>query len=535
MPVKGEHPAKGWAVGFGRYSRFTGPGQDSEEIHTRINRETAARYGLKIKPGHEYYDRGITAAKSDVRLPDLDRALQVVINQEAEALIVPTLDRLSRRGMRHIGEMLDAVEAAQGRIIFGKENLDSGNPGSRAIIAFLAERAREEAQAIAWRIEQWHEGCRLKGKWTGKRPYGYQVADGKLAPDPYEAAVIRRIVADIHNGLSARQIAMALNDEQVPSPGTTKAEEIRAQGREPKNQPTTWGMSTIIDLLHNPALTAWRQHRGKVVLGPDGDPVSFGDGILTPGERARLLAELDRRTAIVKKTPNLQWIGRKTGGGRPPKYLLTGFAICETCGYNLFAFLRRDRGGLFYRCTSAIQGYICKGRAHIKAAIADEEVLRQITTRLAAMEPDDPVLSAIAERWRQFTMTGNEGERAELESRRDAVRDRIIDLEEARYVRGEFARDDEVAHWEAMMSRLKAQRDAVEDALDELGPAPDFDIGILLDTYLSREAWDAATMTQRRELLKVAVDRVIIAPAHRRRISAADRVRVVLAGEKSDD
>jgi DNA invertase Pin-like site-specific DNA recombinase len=499
-----------------------------------VNRDTAARYGLKIKPGYEFYDRGITAAKSDVRLPDLERAIRVVVNQEVEALIVPALDRLSRRGMRHVGEMLDAVEAAQGRIIFGKEGLDSGNPGSRSIIAFLAERARDESQAIAWRIEQWHEGCRLKGKWTGKRPYGYQVVDGRLVLDPYEAAVMRRIVADIHNGLSARQVAKALNDEGVPSPGTAKAEEIRAQGREPKNQPTTWGMSTILDLLHNPALTAWRQHRGKVVLGPEGEPVSFGEGILTPGERARLLAELDRRTAIVKNTPKLQWIGRKTGGGRPAKYLLTGFAACETCGYHLFAFLRRDRGGLFYRCSSASQGYICKGRAHIKAAIADEEVLRQVTARLAAMEPDDPILSAIAERWRQLTMTGDEGERAELEGRRDAVRDRIIDLEEARYVRGEFVRAEEVARWEQMMVRLKAQRDAIEDALRELGPAPDFDLGILLDTYLSRDAWQATTIAQRRELLKVAVDQVIIAPAHRRRVSASDRVRVLLAGEGAD-
>jgi site-specific DNA recombinase len=536
MPARGEHPAKGWAAGFGRYSRTTTHGnQDSEEIHTRVNRDTAARYGLKIRPGYEFYDRGITAAKSDVRLPDLERAIRVVVDQEVEALIVPALDRLSRRGMRHVGEMLDAVEATQGRIIFGKEGLDSGNPGSRSIIAFLAERARDESQAIAWRIERWHEGCRLKGKWTGKRPYGYQVVDGKLLPDPYEAAVIRRIVADILTGLSARQIAKALNDEGIPSPGTTKAEEIRARGREPKNQPTTWGMSTIIDLLHNPALTGWRQHHGKVVLGPEGEPVSFGEGILTPGERARLLAELDRRTAMVKKSPNLQWIGRKTGGGRPAKYLLTGFALCETCGYHLFAFLRRDRGGLFYRCSSATQGYICKGRAHIKAAIADEEVLRQVTARLAAMEPDDPVLSAIAERWRQFTMTGDESERAELESRHDAVRDRIIDLEEARYVRGEFAMADEIARWVTMMGRLKAQRDAIEDALDELGPPPDFDIGILLDTHLSRDAWEAATVAQRRELLKVAVDQVIIAPAHRRRISASDRVRVVLAGEKSKD
>ncbi len=158
MARRDAHPAKGWAAGFGRYSAVSPRGnQDSEEIHTRVNRDTAARYGLKIKPGHEFYDRGITGAKSDVRLPDLEPAIRVVVKQEVEALIVPSLDRLSRRGMRHVGEMLDAVEGAAGRIIFGKDNLDSANPGSRAIIAFLAEQARAESQAIAWRIEQWQE------------------------------------------------------------------------------------------------------------------------------------------------------------------------------------------------------------------------------------------------------------------------------------------------------------------------------------------------------------------------------------------
>src|SRR6266511_6488592 len=98
-------------------------------------------------------------------------------------------------------------------------------------------------------------------------------------------------------------------------------------------------------------------------------------------------------------------------------------------------------------------------------------------------------------------MTGDEGERAQLRSSRTAVRDRIVDLEEARYIRGEFA--DEVARWEQMMERLKAQRDTIEDALRELGPPSDFEIGMLLETHLSRDAWDATPLAQRRELLQV--------------------------------
>jgi hypothetical protein len=40
----------------------------------------------------------------------------------------------------------------------------------------------------------------------------------------------------------------------------------------------------------------WARHNGRIVLGPDGEPVSFGDGILSPGEHARVLVELERRS-----------------------------------------------------------------------------------------------------------------------------------------------------------------------------------------------------------------------------------------------
>jgi hypothetical protein len=162
---------------------------------------------------------------------------------------------------------------------------------------------------------------------------------------------------------------------------------------------------------------------------------------------------------------------------------------------------------------------------------ADAEVMRQLRTRLGAMEPDDPILDGIAERWRELMMPEDEGERAVLQSRLDSVRGRIVDLEEARYVRGEFATSDDVARWDGLMARLKAQRAAVLEDLDALGPPPDFDLATLRATYQG-EAWEAATLAQRRRLLQVAVARIIVAPAYRRQVPAKDRIRVVLVGEE---
>jgi site-specific DNA recombinase len=165
---------------------------------------------------------------------------------------------------------------------------------------------------------------------------------------------------------------------------------------------------------------------------------------------------------------------------------------------------------------------------------ADAEVIRQLRTRLAVLEPDDPILDAIAERWRDLTMPEDEGERAIIQSRLNRVRGRIVDLEEARYVRAEFTSPEDVARWDGMMARLKAQRVVLLEELEALGPPPDFDLNTLHASY-EGGAWEAASLAKRRGLLEVAIATIIIAPAHRRQIPAKDRVKVFLAGEEPNN
>jgi site-specific DNA recombinase len=533
MPPKRQHPAKGWAAALDRTSLVrTDLHQDSSENQQRLNRQTAQAFGLKLKPGYDFSEPGKSASKPITRR-ELERGINAVVSEKAvEALLVSSVDRLSRRGMRHVGEMLDAVDAVGGRIIFNKGNLDSSQPASRGIIAFLAEQARDESNMLSWRIETWREGCRLKGKWTGRIPYGFSVIDGKLVPHPDEAPIVRRIVAEFLGGSTLVRIAKGLNEEGVPSPAAAKAAEMRAEGREPRARlDSTWRISTLSRILRNPALVGWQQHNGRIVLGPDGDPVSFGDGILEPGEHARVLAELERRTAIVRESrTRTHEAGSKTGGGRPPRSLLIGMARCDSCGFAMTGQPASGHRPSYYRCSSPSLGHNCPAGAYIKVSDADKEVMRQVRARLGAMEPDNPILGAIAERWREFSMPEGEGERAVLQSRLAAVRGRIVDLEEARYIRGEFATADDIARWDEMMARLKVQRDAVVQALEELGPPPDFDLDILCATF-SVEVWDVTLMSQRRKLLQVAVAKVFVASAHKRPVPAKDRLRVVLVGE----
>ncbi len=531
--VATRHPAAGWAATYGRVSlvRPDRNNQDSPETHDRVNRQAALTHGLKIKPGYEFYDKGITGSK-DVRLPDLERAVAAVVTRDVEALIVPALDRLSRRGMRHVGDVLDTVEGAGGRIIFVREALDSSMPASRAIIAFLAERAREESQILGSRIADWHETRRLQGRWTSARPFGYRVEDGRLIQIPEEAAIIRRLVRDFLNGVPARRLAIQLNKEEHLSPRALKAREWQEQGKETtERDDTPWHANTVTRVLQAPSVCGWARHNGSLVLGPDGDPVSYGEGIITPGERAAVLAEFERRTTIISSAgKNLRRLGGKTGAGRPAKYLLSGIARCAQCGYTMVGAGKRNQ----YRCGSYIVGRTCARKATINVPRADTEAVRQLTQRLAAMEPDDEVFQLIAERWRKLTMAEGEGERAILEARLADVRERIGGLEEARYLRSEFDAPEDIERWDRMMDRLKEQRRALLAARDKLGPPPTFEVGFLLDAMQSREAWAALSLHEQRTLLTVAVDCVLILGSAGETLPVHERVRVVLHGEQTE-
>jgi site-specific DNA recombinase len=209
---------------------------------SRINKQAALTNGLKIKPGYEFFD--VKTGYRDVKRPGFDRAVEALLNQEIEALVVPKLDRLSRRGMGQVGLLLDDLERVGGRIIFVGDGLDSSLPGARQIIAFLAEQARTESQNTGWRIAQFYEGARISGKWVSTRPYGYLVKNSKLMPHPYESLILRRMVDDFLSGQSLRAIAKKLNDEGVLSPTAARAAEAEREGRSHKLRQQRSGWAT---------------------------------------------------------------------------------------------------------------------------------------------------------------------------------------------------------------------------------------------------------------------------------------------------
>jgi site-specific DNA recombinase len=486
----------------------------SPENQRRLNHQAAARDGEYIPPEFEFSDLDLSGRK-DVYRPGFEKALRALLDGRIKTLYVAKLDRLTRKGMRHVGLMLDELERVGGRIVFVAEGLDTSKQGARQVIAILAEQARGESDAISWRIGEWHAHNRRMGLWKAKRPFGYLVVDGKLKPHPVEAPIVRRVVEDFLDGATLRSIARRLNDEGIKPPRVVIwYEEPRARGhRVKKPQTTTWSWNGVKKLLTQPVLAGLVSHKRKLVYDENGDLVFAGEGIITVAERARILAEIERRSTMVRHARNVGGVSKCTGGGRLPKYLLSGFTRCGECGgsASIWTQIKRPSRHVYryYRCSQKAHGQDCRG-SFFNIEPLHDEVVSRLRAKLTALEPGDPLLDEIAERWFAQRLPDQEADRRVLEEVRNAARARIADLYAARYERGEFSTRDEIGTYENLMERLRGQRDAAEEALAKLPPRPEFDVATLLDGELSTEVWPTLPLARQRFLLDLAIHQVWI-------------------------
>jgi site-specific DNA recombinase len=333
---KVKHPNDDAAVGYLRLSEVRREDPFSPPNQRRLIEQRAKQDGNRIIAWYDDLDK--TARKTQVKRPGYQAATEDVLSQRAKTLYVAKLDRLDRRGMGHVGMLLDKVEEAEGQIIFIADGLDTTQPGAREIVAVLAEQARAESDNTSWRMQQFHASNRRQGIWKRPRPFGYLVENGKLRPHPTEAPIVRRMVEEFMDGASLRGIAQRLNETGVRAPRAVRAAEARAAGRVVKDPPTEeWSYVSVREVLIAPSLAAIQAHDRGLFYDDNGQLVSVGEGIVTLGERARILAEIECRSARVRSAQDASRIGKRTGGGRPPKHLFRGGQALYPETFNLGA------------------------------------------------------------------------------------------------------------------------------------------------------------------------------------------------------
>ena len=501
------------------------------DAHESVLRKAIEAEGKTVR---KVWREEVSASKRGVKREEFDAAIAAVLARETGSLWVYKLDRLSRRGMGHVGVVLDDFERIGAALRAHADGLDSRNPNHRIIFAVAAEQARSEAINIGVRTRIGKEAHRPLGHWPGgPAPYGLKSERlypedsrrraARLVRHPDEFPVARNMADRLLDGESAVSVATWLTSEgHLTRRGKRwRASTVAAWAR----TPGTAGLMHRKERVEDPATGReyWRV-TGDLVIGNDGTPVSVGDGVVTPEERLRIIAALNSRTREL--TPGFTNAGKRGArrGARQAQSLLTGILKCGRCSGPMVS------GGKQYRCLRRAESgpQACTGM-YIDADDADEALAERWMSWVTALNPDDEsdvdVLMTIAREWYGHQDPSRRIRLHEAKAAIEAVMERRNKLDMAYYVTGSFPGEEGDRQYAVLKSALDGQLATFRAEVAEL--SHDADLSPLLEPEDLAEAWGAADLPTRRLLLSLTVRRLDAVPARYRgdRTPVADRIQ----------
>lgn len=447
-------------------------------------REIAGRRGLAVAA--VYVDNDVSASSRRPR-PEYLRLVKDVSNGAYSAVLVWHTDRLTRSPLELEG-WITAAETGGGvpvhSVVAGV--LDLSTPSGRLVARQLAAVARYEVEMKGDRqraqARQAAEQGRLRV--SGSRPYGYDRRPHldergerrmRLTVNDAEALVLRECAERILDGEPLSRVAADLNRRCISA----------AQGG-------AWFAQSLKRMLCSGFLSGQREHQPRarsetkrVIVGPI---VAPGDGswepILTPEQTAGLRGTL--------MDP-----ARRLTRPHPRRGLLTGILRCGICGAGMC--IRPTGEGIpRYVCPNPPGSSNC-GRIFIIAEWADVHVTGLVLAALASLDltaKGSAVSSPEGESLLREQVTATEGMLAELALQR-FVETGARQLTQVEYdaARGPLAA--RLGEGRAALAALRPRR--LPRAVRE---------GVA-------DRWPHLTLHERRDVITVAVDAVVVGPGRR--------------------
>lgn len=143
--------------------------------------------------------------------PGIQKALGMLEEKQALALVVLSLDRLTR-SVKDLGFLVEFFEKSQTALVAVQDSINTLNAAGRLVLNVLGSIAQWEREAIAERTAaalavktQRHE------KTGGTVPFGFDVTEkGKLVPNQSEQGALKLILRLKKRGFSLRGIGEEL-------------------------------------------------------------------------------------------------------------------------------------------------------------------------------------------------------------------------------------------------------------------------------------------------------------------------------------
>ena len=366
------------------YSRFSTDTQDVTSITGQVaNCEAlAARESLQVVA--RYQDAGISG--NDDNRPGYRQLLADLAEGKFVGIVCDETSRITRNQAEL--HRLVAELSFRDQFLISGDGIDTRSESSELLLAVKAAVDAMEGRKIGYRTYRSLRERHKAGHSAGGKIFGYtSEQDGnyrKRIQDPEQAPVVLEIFERYANGESSKAIVRDFNERGVPSPGS--------YWKNVKRRSIGWSHTTLLGshakasgILRNriyKGVDTWNKRAGKKVPGtgkriqklrPESEWIGVQD------ESLRIVSDdlWDRVQARLKAVR--AGASPENKRGRPPRYLLTGLLICDSCGSHYIV-----RNGKDYGCSSHGNGrdVFCDQRIMIKKGDVEQKLLSGIKEQL---------------------------------------------------------------------------------------------------------------------------------------------------------
>jgi len=177
--------------------KSTEEGLDQAFNSLDAQRDACANYIASQKPEGwvmlpDHYDDGGYSGGTMER-PALQRLLKAVQSGQVDIIVVYKIDRLSR-SLSDFAKLVDIFDAHQVTFVSVTQSFNTTTSMGRLTLNILLSFAQFEREVAGERVRDKIAASRQRGMWMGGMPpYGYDVVDRKLVPNPQEAAIVREM------------------------------------------------------------------------------------------------------------------------------------------------------------------------------------------------------------------------------------------------------------------------------------------------------------------------------------------------------
>ena len=357
--------------------------------------------------------------------PGFQRMIGDIEAKKVNMVITKDLSRLGRDYILTGHYMERYFPENRVRYISLLDGIDTGVESSaNDITPFRAIMNDMYAKDISKKIKSVKRDKQRKGQFIGGKPvYGYRMhpsEKNKIVIDEEAAPTVRRIFDMALSGMSCRKIAVALNEEGVPTPAAYAGLTLGHIG--PYNG--LWSSERISDMLQN------ETYIGNMVQGRMAR-VSYKSKKCVRQPRERWIVVENTHEPIIDAETfcrvRLLVESRKHTRSRTYDFLLKGLIFCHECGYPLAVLNRKNARGedtLYFVCRTYqrfTSAGVCSCHS-IKESTLTEAVLEQV--RQVCLDYLDPaaLLPVACEELKQAEREDHtEEERAALSARLDAL------------------------------------------------------------------------------------------------------------------